>query len=291
MCELFAMSARFPTTVHLSLDELARHGGATGPHRDGWGIAFSQQGDALILREPDAASESPWIQYLQHHDVRSPLVFAHIRRATQGPKLLRNTQPFSRELGGRLHLFAHNGMLPAIERDPRFSTRQFSTIGDTDSEHAFVALLERLSPLWREGLPSLDQRLGVLAVYADDLRTLGQANFLYSDGDAVFAHGHVRRQDDGEIRAPGLHALCRTCSAEADHVSIAGIQMPPTESQEVALLASVPLSDEHWEPLAEGEIIVLRDGRIVRRVMPPLSVTISPNPVSWGEIIARRCHG
>jgi glutamine amidotransferase len=67
MCELLAMSARFATTIHLSLDELARHGGGTGPHRDGWGIAFAQHGDALVVREPEAASESPWVAFLQRH--------------------------------------------------------------------------------------------------------------------------------------------------------------------------------------------------------------------------------
>lgn len=65
MCELLGMSARYPTTIHLSLDELARHGGGTGPHRDGWGIAFSQQGDALVVREPEAAVASPWVAFLE----------------------------------------------------------------------------------------------------------------------------------------------------------------------------------------------------------------------------------
>jgi hypothetical protein len=31
MCELFAMSAQFPTTVRVSFDELARHGGEPAP--------------------------------------------------------------------------------------------------------------------------------------------------------------------------------------------------------------------------------------------------------------------
>ena len=56
MCELLAISARFPTTVRLSLDVLATHGGDMGPHRDGWGVADLADGDALVLREPDAAS-------------------------------------------------------------------------------------------------------------------------------------------------------------------------------------------------------------------------------------------
>ncbi len=122
MCELLAISARFPTTIHLSLDELARHGGATGPHRDGWGVAYLEDGDALVLREPDAASGSRLLACAKHTTSRSATVIAHVRRATQGPRMLRNTQPFTRELGGRLHVFAHNGMLPGIEVQSRFAT-------------------------------------------------------------------------------------------------------------------------------------------------------------------------
>jgi predicted glutamine amidotransferase len=268
MCELFAMSARFPTTVHLSLEELARHGGGTGPHRDGWGLAFAEGGDALVVREPGAANGSPWIAFLQHSDLRSSLVVAHIRRATQGPRLLRNTQPFGRELGGRVHLFAHNGMLAGVEAHARFPAHRFLRIGETDSEHAFCALLERLAPRWERGLPSLDERLAEVVAFAAELRALGPANFLYADGDALFAHGHRRTGADGVIRPPGLHLLCRSCAAGSDGVPLAGISIAPEARQEVALLASVPLSSERWEPLVEGEVVVLREGRVARRALP-----------------------
>lgn len=36
-------------------------------------------------------------------------------------------------------------------------------------------------------------------------------------------------------------------------------------TQQVALLAGVPLSRERWEPVSEGEIVVLRKGRVVQR--------------------------
>jgi glutamine amidotransferase len=266
MCELLAMSARFPTTIHLSMEELARHGGATGPHRDGWGVGFVQDGDAFLLREPEAASRSQWLTFLQDHDLRSEIVLAHIRRATQGARLLRNSQPFGRELGGRIHLFAHNGMLPGIEADRRFSCRRFRRVGDTDSEHAFCALLERLAPRWDDGLPPLDERLAVVAELACDLRELGPANFIYTDGDAVFAHAHRRRHDAGEIRPPGLHLLCRHCAASDDGVPISGVSMARAAEQEVALVASVPLSGEPWEPLAEGTVVALRAGRVASRI-------------------------
>lgn len=265
MCELFAMSARYPTTVRSSFEELSRHGGGTGPHRDGWGLALWSDGDAVVIREPDAASGSRWVRFLQEREPQSSIAIAHVRRATRGARLLRNTQPFARELGGRMHLFAHNGMLRSIDEDARFAAERFRRVGDTDSEQAFCALLERLAPLWTSGLPPLGDRLRVVRDFASALGTLGPANFLYTDGDAVFAHGHRRTQDGGDIRPPGLRILCRTCSAAADSGHGPGLSLAPRARQAVALLASVPLSAEHWEPLAEGEIVVLREGLVVER--------------------------
>jgi glutamine amidotransferase len=203
-----------------------------------------------VLREPSAASWSQWLAFLQDHDPRSDLVIAHIRRATQGALLLRNSQPFARELGGRMHVFAHNGMLPGIEGDARFASQRFRRIGDTDSEQAFCALLERLAPLWSDAVPWLEARRAVVAQVARELGELGPANFIYADGDALFVHGHRRRHDDGQIRPPGLHLLCRHCTSAADGV-------------DVALVASVPLTAEPWRALEEGELVVLREGRVV----------------------------
>jgi predicted glutamine amidotransferase len=224
-------------------------------------------GDALIVREPEAASDSRHLAFLRSQEVRSSTVLAHIRRATQGPRLLRNTQPFARELGGRMHLFAHNGMLPGIESAARLPARRFRPVGDTDSEHAFCALLERLAPLWEADVPALDSRLAVVERFAADLRTLGAANFLYADGDAIFAHGHRRRNDAGEIRAPGLHVLCRRCSERPEVAPdpVPGLSITSEGEQEVALVASVPLTSEGWEPLAEGAVVVPQRGRLMRR--------------------------
>lgn len=249
------MSARHPTSVHASLAELARHGGGTGPHRDGWGVAYMHDRDAFVVREPDAADGSDLLDYLQRRDPRSDLVMAHVRRATQGERLLRNTQPFQRELGGRIHLFAHNGMLPGIERDRRFRARWTRPVGDTDSEHAFSALIDRMRALWDSRTPSLSDRFEEVVAFAADLRTIGPANFVYSDGDAIFAHGHRRRSDAGAIEPPGLHVLCRNCIE--------------TTAQEVALVASVPLTHEHWRPLEEGEVVVLREGRVLESRIEP----------------------
>ena len=42
------------------------------------------------------------------------LAISHIRHAARGSLSLANTQPFTRELAGRSHVFAHNGDLPGV---------------------------------------------------------------------------------------------------------------------------------------------------------------------------------
>jgi glutamine amidotransferase len=124
----------------------------------------------------------------------SDLVLSHIRLATQGEPVLHNTQPFQRELGGRAHVFAHNGDLLGIRDECHLESRRFTPIGDTDSELAFCCLLERLAELWdqaEETPPSVESRLEVVADFAAWLRPLGPFNFIYSDGDTLFVHSQV----------------------------------------------------------------------------------------------------
>ncbi len=45
MCELFALSSRDPATMTLSLEAFAKRGGLTGPHKDGWGIAYYENAE------------------------------------------------------------------------------------------------------------------------------------------------------------------------------------------------------------------------------------------------------
>ncbi|MFQ5353051.1 MAG: class II glutamine amidotransferase, partial [Candidatus Binatia bacterium] len=198
MCELFAMSSRIPADVTFSLHEFARHGGATGPHEDGWGIAFYEDGDAQLFREPAAAADSALVRFIEKSPPGSDLVISHIRRAVRGSRVLKNTQPFARELGGRVHLFAHNGMLDAVEDSPDLTLGEFRPVGVTDSEYAFCTLLEMLRELWSTGEPSLDERLAVVGDFAARIRPLGPANFIYCDGTAIFVHGHRRIQSDAE---------------------------------------------------------------------------------------------
>lgn len=265
MCELFALSSNRPVALTLSLRALARHGGLEGPHRDGWGVAYYEDNDVRLIKEARAASESPWIRFLEAHALRSRLILSHIRHATQGARRFRNTQPFIRELGGRVHAFAHNGDLEAIRDRTDFAPDRYRPVGETDSEWAFCALLQRMTALWRDadgGIPARADRVALIADFAARLRALGPANFIYADGDTLFAHGHKRKQPETDILAPpGLWVLCRRCGPEHANPKMTGAALE-TNTQDVALLASVPLTTEAWRPLEEGEVIALRDGRI-----------------------------
>ena len=266
MCELFAMSARQPANVRFSLEEFSQHGGLAGPHKDGWGIAWYEGADVRLVKEPSAASDSACLEFIQEHPFRSAMVVGHIRKATQGRLTLANTQPFTRELGGQMHVFAHNGDLDGASLRNSLHLGAYHPVGETDSEYAFCALLERLSALWREPkqAPPVAMRLALVAEFATGLRALGPANFLYADGDALFVHAHKRTHADG-IRPPGLHLLCRSCAAEAGTFTTEGLSIEPAGiAQEVVIAASVPLTaGEPWRPLADGEVVALRGGRIV----------------------------
>jgi len=266
MCELFAMSSSHPATITYSMREFARHGGLTADHVDGWGIAYPEGRDARVFRDTDAAAESPYLQLVSALGVRSNAVVSHIRKATQGEVALRNTQPFARELGGRVHLFAHNGDLRGIDGQPEVQLGRYMPIGETDSEHAFCALLHRLSFLWTESkeIPELAERLRVVADFASAIRPLGPASFIYTDGDAIFLHGHKRKTPgDGAIKPPGLHLLCRSCEVTPGPIEIPGLAIAP-ETQNVVLAASVPLTGEGWTPLAEGEVVAVREGEVIQ---------------------------
>lgn len=273
MCELLALSTSQPGQLTFSLHTLASHGGEAGSARDGWGVAFYQGEDVALFREPRAAGDSALVRYLETEGPSTNLAISHIRHATRGSIQLSNTQPFVRELGGHSHVFAHNGDLPGIEANAALAMGPYLPVGQTDSERAFCALLTRMQVLWanvkQDGAPSLQDRMALLAAFAADLRALGPANFLYADGDALFAHSD-RRMQRGRPRPepPGLWTLQRHCApADPPLDERAGVSVAP-EARVAVFIASVPLTGEAWRPMAEGELVAVRNGEVLVTPLP-----------------------
>ncbi len=270
MCELFALTSLRTTRLTFSLETLAAHGAGTGRYRDGWGTAFYQGNDVALYREPSAAGDSALVRYLEAQGPDTTLAISHIRRATLGAISLANTQPFARQLAGRTHVFAHNGHLPDIERSATVRFDRYRPVGTTDSEQAFCALLERMAALRGSSTvpPPLHERLEVVARFAADLRELGPANFLYADGETLFAHGHRRlNPDTGKILPPGLFIHSCECVDPDEPVRASGVSIA-AGFQKMTMLASVPLSSENWRPLAEGEVVAVSAGSVVGSALP-----------------------
>jgi predicted glutamine amidotransferase len=262
MCELFGFSSHLPTVVTFSLGRFAERGGLGGKTLDGWGLAFYEGYDLRIYREPEPARDSAWLAFIQSQRISGSLMMSHIRHATRGGVSLANTQPYVREICGRMHCFAHNGKLECIEDLSTFAGGSYMPVGETDSEVAACALFARMADLWHaDATPAPKERLAVVQRFASELRGLGPANFLYSDGELLFGHGHRRTQRDGIVAPPGLWILHRQCADDADALSASGVHIGTVAGkQEVTLLASVPLTDESWRALEEGEVVMIRNG-------------------------------
>lgn len=237
MCELFGMSARFPTDASRSLALLRPRGGEIGPHSDGWGVAFYDGRAARVFKEPAPAAESDCLAFINDHVFPSRMVVGHIRRANPAAfgRSSANTHPFERELGGRSWVFAHNGKLEGLRDDPTFVSRRFRPIGETDSELAFCLLLDAIAERSADTDASRWDVAAAIGSLIGQLSEFGEFNFLLSDGERLFVHAHTR-----------LYALHRICFKDGCE-------------QEVVLLATAPLTEENWAPLAG--LHVFADGR------------------------------
>jgi len=271
MCELFGLSSSIPVGIRYSLHEFAKHGGLLHQNKSGWGIAYHKGKDAILVKEPAPASDSLWVKFIDSHPISTTCAIAHVRYATAGSPNFANTHPFTRELGGQRHVFAHNGSLKRIWDEMKLDTDRFRPIGETDSEYIFCLLLERLTPLWHraDAPPPLHERMDIVARFAEEVRAFGPANFLYSDGETLFAHAHQRRwEEDGGIsepRPPGMSLL----ALDGAELSTRGLHVAGLEANTtITAVASVPITADDWEPLAEGTVLALCGGREVARETP-----------------------
>lgn len=270
MCQLLGMNCNVPTDICFSFEGFCARGGETDIHKDGWGIAFFEEGGCRQFIDAHPSTTSPIADLVKRYPIRSLQVIAHIRRATQGRIALENCHPFRRELWGRYWVFAHNGDLRDLPSDP---TSFYRAVGTTDSEQAFCRILNALRQAFPQDKPPLDELGEVLQSITQMLATHGVFNYLLSDGEHFFAHcsNHLQylvRQ------APFAAAHLVDCDVTVDFQELAG----PTDR--VAIIATAPLTDnEVWTPLQPGELVVFRDGLPQQRWLnPSLALETAPTP-------------
>ncbi len=143
MCRLFARISAHPypaTFGFLETDDSLAEQSRREP--DGYGIGtFSEHGRAEVVRRARAAYlDRRFAQ--EAHELRSRIFVAHIRFATNGEDLERNTHPFVQHD----RIFAHNGVvhgLDELEARLRPEYRALVT-GETDSERVFALITQEI---------------------------------------------------------------------------------------------------------------------------------------------------
>ena len=254
MCELLGMSANVPTDIRFSFSGLMQRGGRTGPHQDGWGIAFYEDKGCRTFHDPQASADSEIARLVRRYSIKSRIVICHIRKATKGRVCLENTHPFTRELWGRSWSLAHNGSLKGVKRWP---LGFYKPIGTTDSEHAFCWILDQL----RARRPKPPKRIGTLwrAIHAlaDRLNAQGGFNMLLSDSRCLYAYcsdelAWLTR------RAPFGEASLIDADLTVD------FSKETTPDDVVTVVATRPLTrNESWTVVEPGSLVVFHEGEPV----------------------------
>jgi predicted glutamine amidotransferase len=254
MCELLGLCFNTEVSVHLAFSGL-KAGAMKNP--DGWGVGWYDEYGTQIVKESRPADRSRLAtSFLEHSGPRSRIFVSHLRRATTGRVGYINTHPFYRRFEQKTWVFAHNGTIDS--RQLSFSSREYSPIGETDSERVFCSLLSWLS---HRGI-QLSGRNGFILLHEKlrEINRLGSLNLIFSDGRHLFAYhdrsGHV-----------GLNFLLRQAPYQVVKfrgqyltINLADVMDPEERGY---IVASQPLSDENWNRIAPGQMLVFSQGNSI----------------------------
>ncbi|CAH0540955.1 class II glutamine amidotransferase [Vibrio marisflavi] len=254
MCELLGMSANVPTDICFSFAGLIQRGGNTGPHSDGWGIAFYEGKGFRTFKDPNPSCDSKIADLVQSYPIKSRAVISHIRQANRGEVSLVNTHPFTRELWGRYWTFAHNGQLADYEDWP---TGRHRAVGETDSEFSFCWLMGELEKEYPQPPTDMLEVFRFVTKCCDKLRERGVFNMLLSDGEYVMSYctNHLywitRRAPFGK-------------ASLIDEEMTVNFQEETTPNDIVTVIATQPLTnDETWHRMKPGEFSLFQFGELI----------------------------
>ncbi len=248
------MNTRQPAAISVSFRGFAKRGGETGHHSDGWGIAFYEETGCRVFIDKLPACSSPLAQWVQNYPIKSQVVMAHIRKATQGGAGLANCHPFQREWQRQAWTFSHNGHLvgfsPALDG-------AYRPIGDTDSELAFCYLLQRLRQRFaNDGMPDTVLLAQAIHEVATEIAQFGNFNFLLTQGDLLFAYCTSK-----------LHFVLRQppfCQVDlVDEDFSIDLHKINDSHDRMAIVATAPLTrNEAWQPFVAGTLKVFTQGQL-----------------------------
>jgi glutamine amidotransferase len=159
------------------------------------------------------------------------------------------------------YAFAHNGTLTHQEN---LKLRNFTTIGETDSEHTFCYILDAIAD--RE----IDEWTDDDFAYIENLfRSINDGqntiNCIFSDGEYLFCYSDENDHNNGlrYVRHTQPFGKIELLGAEEKFGSIDIRSNSRTTSQTGYIISTRILTKEAWTEFDNGELIVFREGEIV----------------------------
>ncbi|MBY8881045.1 class II glutamine amidotransferase [Actinacidiphila acidipaludis] len=251
MCRLFGMSSA-PRRTHATFwlldapDSLSRQ---SRQDPDGTGVGyFADDGAPDVHKAPIAAYQDRDFA-TEAREVTSQTFLAHIRFASTGSLLMRNTHPFEQQ--GRL--FAHNGVIEGLDRlDEHLGDDRSLVHGDTDSERFFALITREIGAHGGDVAAGIEEAAGWIArnlpVYA--------LNLVLTTPTELWA---LRYPDTHELyvlqrRAGGKHG-----GRHLDHSGSQGrlrVHSQALADAPAVVVASERMDDNpEWQAMEPGELL------------------------------------
>lgn len=246
--------------------EIRLHGWGRGTASEsaasGWGFGWYPEGESgsVVIKDPIPTGSTPLSKVLRDWErFRGPLFVCHIRGAAHRASQ-EDTHPFIRSYAGRDFLLAHNGRLDIdrLRELPMGEPALFEPNGRTDSELVLCQLLYRLREHGARRFADVPFR--TLFEWLAAFDRFGTLNLVITDGTDLVAY----RDEEG---FNGLHLLCRRPPHKKTRLksSVLTLSFPDPEDQNrsMAFVATTPVSQDRWEPMAPGQMLVLRRGAVI----------------------------
>lgn len=252
MCELLGLNFNEPVKIDLSFRGF-RHRGKKNP--DGWGLAYYNNNSFEIIKEERSAADSSVAEELMHENLESKIFISHVRKASSGEINLNDTHPFRRTLFGKEFIFVHNGTLTGFSKK---LPQDLSPVGGTDSEHAFCYILQQLK---EKNIKEWDKSsFQSLKEIFSEIDEFGTFNCLMSDGEYLFSY-FDENEYKGLCYVQRKAPFQRVRLKDEDYEINLAEQKSPT--QKGFIIATSPLTNEHWIDFNPGSLMIFKDGEIV----------------------------
>lgn len=226
-------------------------------NRDGWGFQYVADRSLLTRRFPTPLDECSEAAALIR-PVQTRLFLAHVRHAVQGVVALENTQPFVDDTG-RFGIVASMSRCRISARFRQDLRRELK--GRTGTEILFRMLVRRLV-----GTGNCRRKEVILDVVADafDRRQLpdkASGSFLLADRCMVYAFRH-RKPLWIRTRRPPHDGIVRLRDPSQPDYRV-DLSHEKGENETATVLATTPLTHEHWERLPDRALCCIDGGEVV----------------------------